>query len=70
MIGRRSFGMVLNARRGFLKTAGLAGLTGLSIGAGGQNSAAQDAGGTGHVGPVFDIRGFGATGDGSDESGD
>jgi polygalacturonase len=56
--------MVLNARRGFLKTAGLAGLTGLSIGAGGQNSAAQDAGGTGHVGPVFDIRGFGATGDG------
>ena len=56
--------MLQNARRGFLKTAGLAGLTGLSIGAGVQHSPAQNASSEGHEGTVFDIRAFGATGDG------
>jgi polygalacturonase len=52
-----------SGRRGFLKTAGLAGFTGLTIGAHGPMSRAQDARQTGQTG-FYDVRAFGALGDG------
>ena len=50
-------------RRGFLKTAGLAGVSGLAIGAHGAASRAQDTRQTGRNG-FYDVRAFGALGDG------
>jgi polygalacturonase len=54
-----------NARRGFLKSAGagIAGVTGLVMGAKVPTSAAQNAAEMGHPIP-YDVRVFGATGDG------
>jgi polygalacturonase len=50
-------------RRGFLKTAGLAGFTGLAIGAHSAASRVQDARQAGQAG-FYDVRAFGALGDG------
>src|SRR5690242_16718761 len=54
------------ARRGFLKSAGWAGI-GLSAWAQGKEippSPVQDAAETGHPGTMYDVRSFGAAGDG------
>lgn len=51
-------------RRGFLKKAGLAGAAGIAIGAKIPTSAAQNAAEMGHPGFGYDIRAFGAVGDG------
>jgi polygalacturonase len=55
-----------NVRRGFLKKAGagMAGMTGLAIGATFPNSAAQSAEGPHRAGLLYDVHAFGATGDG------
>jgi len=52
-----------SGRRGFLKTAGLAGVSGLAIGAHGAASRAQDTRQTGRN-DFYDVRAFGALGDG------
>jgi polygalacturonase len=56
-------GLKRSGRRGFLKSAGLAGVTGLTIGAQSPTSAAQHSAEIGHSG-FYDVRTFGATGDG------
>ena len=53
-----------NDRRRFLKSAGLAGAAGIAIGTKVPTSAAQNAAEMGHPGPVYDVRTFGARGDG------
>ena len=53
-----------SGRRRFLKSAGLAGVTGVAIGAGIPASAASGAADAGHQGLFFDVRAFGAAGDG------
>ena len=50
-----------SGRRGFLKAAGFAGM---AVGASIPTSAAQNAAEMGHPGPVYDVRTFGAVGDG------
>lgn len=53
-----------SGRRRFLKSAGLAGVTGVAIGAGIPASAASGVADAGHQGLFFDVRAFGAAGDG------
>ena len=52
-----------SGRRGFLKSAGLAGVTGVAIGAG-IPTAAQDTARLRPIGIPYDVHAFGATGDG------
>jgi polygalacturonase len=51
-------------RRRFLKNAGLAGVAGIAVGANVTRSAAQTKAGSEHAGLVYDVRAFGASGDG------